>query len=312
MAEIRSLHDAVEELIHDGDTVALEGFTHLIPFAAAHEIIRQGITGLTLARMTPDVVYDQLIGAGAARKLVFSWGGNPGVGSLHRFRDAVENGWPAPLEIDEHSHAGMANRYAAGALEAPVRGAARLPGQRHPRPARPPSPPSPAPSPARSWPPSPRSTPTSPSSTPSRPTAPATSSCGAWQGCRRRRRSPRGASWSPSRRSSTPWSPAPAASSCPPGSSTRSPLVPGGAHPSYAAGYSVRDNAFYQAWDAISRDREAFGRWVEESVRSAAPERTRAASGRRQRNAGHGRDRRARPRPLPMPWPPLPTAPATS
>ncbi|RSO09611.1 3-oxoadipate--succinyl-CoA transferase subunit A, partial [Streptomyces sp. WAC 06725] len=119
MADIRSLHDAVGDLIHDGDTVALEGFTHLIPFAAAHEIIRQGITGLTLVRMTPDVVYDQLIGAGAARKLVFSWGGNPGVGSLHRFRDAVENGWPRPLELDEHSHAGMANRYVAGASRLP-------------------------------------------------------------------------------------------------------------------------------------------------------------------------------------------------
>ena len=97
---------AVAELVHDGDTVALEGFTHLIPFAAGHEIIRQRRRDLTLVRMTPDIVYDQLIGVGCARKLVFSWGGNPGVGSLHRFRDAVENGWPTPLEIEEHSHAG--------------------------------------------------------------------------------------------------------------------------------------------------------------------------------------------------------------
>src|SRR5215207_145121 len=102
MAEIRTLRDAIADLVHDGDTVAMEGFTHLIPFAAAHEIIRQGLTDLTLVRMTPDVIYDQLIGMGAARKLVFSWGGNPGVGSLHRFRDAYEQGWPKPLEIEEH------------------------------------------------------------------------------------------------------------------------------------------------------------------------------------------------------------------
>jgi glutaconate CoA-transferase subunit A len=103
----------------DGDTVALEGFTHLIPHAAGHELIRQGRRDLTLVRMTPDVVYDQLIGAGCARKLVFSWGGNPGVGSLHRLRDAVEHGWPAPLELEEHSHAGMAAAYAAGAAHLP-------------------------------------------------------------------------------------------------------------------------------------------------------------------------------------------------
>lgn len=103
----------------DGDQVALEGFTHLIPFAAAHEIIRQGRTDLTLIRMTPDLVYDQMIGMGTARKLVFSWGGNPGVGSLHRLRDAVERGWPRPLELVEHSHAAMANAYEAGAAGMP-------------------------------------------------------------------------------------------------------------------------------------------------------------------------------------------------
>src|ERR1044072_3625500 len=119
MADIRSLHDAVADLVHDGDTVAMEGLPHLIPYAAAHEVIRQAIPDPPLVRMTPDVVYDQLIGAGLVRKLVFSWGGNPGVGSLHRFRDAVENGWPRPLELDEHSHAGMANRYVAGASKLP-------------------------------------------------------------------------------------------------------------------------------------------------------------------------------------------------
>ena len=113
------LSDAIRDAVRDGDTVALEGFTHLIPHAAGHEIIRQGRRDLTLIRMTPDVVYDQMIGMGCARRLVFSWGGNPGVGSLHRLRDAVEHGWPAPLELEEHSHAGMAAAYAAGAANLP-------------------------------------------------------------------------------------------------------------------------------------------------------------------------------------------------
>ena len=119
MAKILSLTEAVRDLIHNGDTVAMEGFTHLIPFAAAHEIIRQGKHDLTLVRLTPDLIYDQLIGMGCARKLIFSWGGNPGVGSLHRLRDAVENGWPKPLEIEEQSHAGLANSYVAGASGLP-------------------------------------------------------------------------------------------------------------------------------------------------------------------------------------------------
>src|SRR5918992_46158 len=119
MAEICSLHDAVASLVHDGDSVALEGFTHLIPFAAGHEIVRQRRRELELIRMTPDLIYDQMIGMDCARRLVFSWGGNPGVGSLHRLRDAVENGWPAPLELQEHTHAAMANRYAAGAARLP-------------------------------------------------------------------------------------------------------------------------------------------------------------------------------------------------
>src|ERR687885_2849715 len=119
MARIVPLAEAVQELVRDGDVVALEGFTHLIPHAAGHELIRQRRRELTLVRMTPDVVYDQLIGMGCARKLTFSWGGNPGVGSLHRLRDPVENGWPAPLELVEHSHAGMAAAYAAGAANLP-------------------------------------------------------------------------------------------------------------------------------------------------------------------------------------------------
>jgi len=119
-ARVLSLQDAISEFLHDGDTVAMEGFTHLIPFAAGHEVIRQRKRDLTLVRMTPDLIYDQLIGMGCARRLVFSWGGNPGVGSLHRFRDAVEKGWPQPLEIEEHGHAGMAAAYAAGAANLPI------------------------------------------------------------------------------------------------------------------------------------------------------------------------------------------------
>jgi glutaconate CoA-transferase subunit A len=119
VTEFLSLHDAIARFVRRGDRVALEGFTHLIPFAAGHEVIRQQITDLTLIRMTPDLIYDQMIGAGCARRLVFSWGGNPGVGSLHRLRDAVEHDWPAPLEIEEHSHAAMATAYAAGAARLP-------------------------------------------------------------------------------------------------------------------------------------------------------------------------------------------------
>src|SRR5689334_4819456 len=119
MARFLSLAEAVEDFVRDGDTVAMEGFTHLIPYAAGHEVVRQQRRRLTLIKMTPDLLYDQLIGMGCAERLVFSWGGNPGVGSLHRFRDAVEHGWPGPLAIEEHSHAGMATAYAAGAANLP-------------------------------------------------------------------------------------------------------------------------------------------------------------------------------------------------
>ena len=114
-----NLREIVDGFIRDGQTIAMEGFTHLIPFAAAHEIIRQGRRDLHLIRMTPDLIYDQMIGIGCARALTFSWGGNPGVGSLYRLRDAVEHDWPGPLEIHEHSHAGMAAAYTAGAARLP-------------------------------------------------------------------------------------------------------------------------------------------------------------------------------------------------
>ncbi|MFA3791298.1 CoA transferase subunit A [Aliiglaciecola sp. SL4] len=120
MAIFNSLQQAISESVNDGDTLALEGFTHLIPFAAGHEIIRQKKRDLTLVRMTPDLIYDQLVGAGCAKKLIFSWGGNPGVGSLHRLRDAFQNDYPHALESVEHSHAAMANAYEAGAAGLPM------------------------------------------------------------------------------------------------------------------------------------------------------------------------------------------------
>jgi glutaconate CoA-transferase subunit A len=117
--KIQPLPEAVASLVQDGCFVALEGFTHLIPFAAGHELLRQGRQDLTVVRLTPDVLFDQMIGLGRVERMIFSYGGNPGVGSLHRFRDAVENGWPRPIQLREHSHAGLANAYAAGASHLP-------------------------------------------------------------------------------------------------------------------------------------------------------------------------------------------------
>jgi glutaconate CoA-transferase subunit A len=119
VTEFLELSKAIERFVKSGDTVAMEGFTHLIPFAAGHEIIRQKIENLTAIRLTPDLIYDQMIGAGCIKKIIFSWGGNPGVGSLHRFRDAYQNSWPHKIEIEEHTHAGLTNRYVAGASGIP-------------------------------------------------------------------------------------------------------------------------------------------------------------------------------------------------
>ena len=119
MSKVTSMRDAVAALVHDGDVVAIEGFTHLICFAAGHEIIRQRKRDLTLARLTPDLIYDQMVAAGTARKLVFSWLGNPGVGGLHAIRRRIENADPAPLELEEYSHFGMVGRYTAGASNLP-------------------------------------------------------------------------------------------------------------------------------------------------------------------------------------------------
>ncbi|WP_410659702.1 CoA transferase subunit A [Amycolatopsis sp. lyj-112] len=263
MAELLSLKEAVARLVRDGDTVALEGFTHLIPVAAGHEIIRQGRTGLTLVRMTPDIVYDQLIGAGCASKLIFSWGGNPGVGSLHRFRDAVQHSWPVPLEIEEHSHAGMANRYVAGASGLPfavLRGytGTDLPAQTDSiKPI------------------------TCPFTGEQLAAVPALNPDVTIVHAQRADRSGNVQIWGitgvqkeavlAAKRSLATveeivdeLEPRPGAIVLPSWAVTAVAEVPGGASPSYAAGYYARDNDAYQAWDAIGRDRESFTRWLDE------------------------------------------------
>ncbi len=118
-SKVATMHDAVAALVRDGDTVSIEGFTHLISFAAGHEIIRQKKRDLTLARLTPDVIYDQMVAGGVARKLIFSWLGNPGVGGLNAIRRRIEDADPAPLEVEEYSHFGMVARYTAGAANLP-------------------------------------------------------------------------------------------------------------------------------------------------------------------------------------------------
>jgi glutaconate CoA-transferase subunit A len=270
MAEIVSLADAVAGAIRDGDAVAMEGFTHLIPFAAGHEVIRQGRRDLTLIRMTPDVIYDQLIGAGCASKLIFSWGGNPGVGSLHRFRDAVENGWPGPLKLEEHSHAGMANRYTAGAAGVPFAvlrgyrgtGLEGLPGLD----GRPSVLPITCPF-------------TGETLTAVAALTPDVAVIHAQQADRAGNVQLWGitgvqkeAVLSARRAVVTveeivpELRPQPGGIVLPGWVVDYIAEVPGGAHPSYTAGYSQRDNDYYVAWDAISRERDSFRRWLETDV----------------------------------------------
>ena len=265
MAEIASLGDAIRDLVPDGATVAMEGFTHLIPFAAGHEMIRQDKKDLTLARMTPDVIYDQMIGMGCARKLIFSWGGNPGVGSLHRFRDAVENGYPHLLEIEEHSHAGMASRYAAGASGLPfgvLRGYAGTDLVEHTRVA------------AISCPFTGEDLVAVPALNPDvtvihAQQADRRGNVGMWGITGVQREAVLAATTSivtveevvdelsangPNHVVLPSWT------------VTAVAPVPGGSHPSYSMGFSTRDNAFYTRWDGISRDRESFARWMSEYV----------------------------------------------
>jgi glutaconate CoA-transferase, subunit A len=261
VAKILSLAQAVSELVGDGDIVALEGFTHLIPFAAAHEIIRQGRRDLTLARMTPDIVYDQMIGAGCAAKLIFSWGGNPGVGSLHRMRDALATGWPAPLELEEHSHAGMANRYVAGASGLPfavLRGYSGTDLPLHT---------------------STISTVQCPFTGEQLAAVAALNPDVAVVHAQRADRLGNVQLWGitgvqkeavlAARRALVTveeivdeLTPLPGAVVLPSWVVDAVAVVPGGAAPSYAHGYYQRDNAAYRAWDETSRDREQFTGWL--------------------------------------------------
>jgi glutaconate CoA-transferase, subunit A len=272
MPRFLSLAEAVEECVRDGDAVAMEGFTHLIPNAAGHEVIRQQKRRLTLIRMTPDLIYDQLIGMGCAEKLVFSWGGNPGVGSLHRFRDAVENGWPQPLAIEEHSHAALANAFEAGAAGLPCaifRGyvGVDLP-KVNPRIRRV----------------------VCPFTGEELAAVPALRPDVAVIHAQRADRAgnimfdgivgvQKEAVLASKRALVTveeivedfgprsfnavilpSWTIAAIAH------------VPGGAYPSYAQGYYKRDNAFYKAWDAIARDRDTFQAWIKANVLDKGPD----------------------------------------
>jgi glutaconate CoA-transferase subunit A len=268
VAEVIPLEEAVATLVHDGASVALEGFTHLIPFAAGHEIIRQGRRDLVLIRMTPDLIYDQLIGMGCAGKLVFSWGGNPGVGSLHRFRDAVENGWPVPLELEEHSHAGMANRYVAGASGLPfavLRGyrGTDLPAQ------------------------TPNIKPiTCPFTGEELTAVPALNPDVGIVHAQRADRAGNVQLWGitgiqkevvlASRQSLVTveeivddLDPRPGGMVIPSWAITYVAAAPGGSQPSYSLGYTVRDNDFYVAWDKIARDRDTFRGWIDEHLLKA-------------------------------------------
>jgi glutaconate CoA-transferase subunit A len=269
MAEIVALAEAVRALVRDGDAVALEGFTHLIPFAAGHEILRQGRRDLELVRMTPDVLYDQMVGVGAARKLVFSYGGNPGVGSLHRFRDAIEHGWPRPVELEEHSHAGMANRYAAGASGMPCAlmrgyvGTDLMPRTRV-------------------------EAVTCPFTGEQLVAVPALAPDVAVIHAQEADRAGNVQLWGipgvqkeavlAARRSIVTverlvdeLEPRPGAVVIPGWVVDAVAEAPGGSHPSYSHGITDRDNGFYREWDEISRDRETFRAWMDEHVLCEVP-----------------------------------------
>ncbi len=272
-----TLAEAMRRHVPDGACVALEGFTHLIPFAAGHELIRQGRRELHLVRMTPDLIYDQMIGMGCARKLTFSWGGNPGVGSLHRLRDAVEHGWPGPLELDEHSHAGMAAAYCAGAARLPfgvLRGylGTDLPGVN----------------------PAIRSV-TCPYTGEALATVPAINPdvtiLHAQRADRRGNEALHGivgaAREAALAARTLVVTVEELVDELPPAMNgivlphwVVSAVVhcPGGAYPSYAQGHYARDNAFYQRWDAIARERGAFSAWMQRHVMGSPDHRAFLAS----------------------------------
>ena len=268
MARLVPLADAVRDLVRDGDTVALEGFTHLIPHAAGHELIRQRKRDLTLVRMTPDLIYDQLIGMGTACRLVFSWGGNPGVGSLHRLRDAVENGWPRPLELEEHSHAGMAAAYAAGAANLPfgvLRGYDRGDLPSHTRVA------------SITCPFTGEELAAVPAHRPDvgvvhAQRADVKGNVQLWGilGVQKETVLASARSIVTVEEIVDELAPHPGAIVLPHWVVDAVAEAPGGAHPSYTHGYYDRDNEFYVAWDEISRDRETFAAWMRRHVLQTA------------------------------------------
>lgn len=265
MGETLSLSEAVARNVHSGDVVALEGFTHLIPFAAGHEIIRAGLKNLTLIRLTPDLIYDQMIGMGCASKLIFAWGGNPGVGSLHRFRDAIEKDWPHPLVIEEHSHAAMAAAFVAGASNLPFAVLRGYIGSELPK-----------------WNLNIRNV-VCPFTGEKLAAVPAlrpdVSIVHAQQVNSRGDVLMHGilgvqkeAILAAKRVVVTveerveEFVPVPNSVIIPHWVISAVCIVPGGAKPSYAYGYYHRDNAFYIAWDEIARDRARFTHWIEENV----------------------------------------------
>lgn len=272
MSEFLGLSEAVARTVSPGDTVAFEGFTHLIPYAAGHEAIRQGLTGLTLVRMTPDVLYDQMIGMGCARKLVFSWAGNPGVGSLHRFRDAVENQWPRALDLEEHSHAAMVHAFEAAAAGMPCGVFRGYLGTDLPE-----------------------ANPNikfieCPFTAEKLATVPAHRLDSAVVHAQKANRTgdiliegilgvQKEAILAAKRSLVTVEevvedfdAVSPNACVLPHWVVDTIAVVPGGAHPSYAHGYYPRDNAAYKIWDSVSRDRESFRFWMDEHVLSVGPD----------------------------------------
>src|SRR5215470_8573196 len=265
MAEITTLREAISILLHDGDFVSMEGFTHLIPFAAGQEVIRQNKKNLTLIRMTPDVIYDQLIGAGCAKKLIFSWGGNPGVGSLHRLRDAVEKDWPAPLEIQEHGHGDLSNAYVAGAANLPFAVLRAYAGSELPQ----------HNNNIRSI--------ECPFTGEKLAAVPAIRPDVTVIHAQRSDRKGNVLLWGilgvqkeavlAAKRAIVTveeivddLNASPNACVLPSWVLSAVCHVPSGARPSYAHGYYERDNRFYQAWDEISRDRESFSSWIKKHI----------------------------------------------
>ena len=272
MSEFLPLPEAVRRNLHDGDIVAFEGFTHLIPHAAGHEAIRQGFKDLTLLRMTPDIIYDQMIGMGMARKVIFSYAGNPGVGLLRRMRDAIENQHPRPIETVEHSHSAMAQAYEAGASGLPCAIFRGYRGADLPK--------------------------VNPDIR--RVTCPFTGEELAAIPAHRpdvtfihaQKASAKGdvlvegiigvqkeAALAARRVVVTVEEVVPSFAGLHPNlcilphwTIDAIAVVPGGAHPSYTHGYYARDNAAYLEWDKISADRELFSNWINDNVLSVGPE----------------------------------------